>query len=248
MEENRTTLVRKDITDKRDKANMKQSKANIAILLTIPVVILICLLIKWLVRQNVEVNTSIQLCDLFWLNYTEHVCEYLDIQYGVEMIGRVLILVYLALALLLNMYSDKKFNHAMNILALAFAVEIIFINNLMRSAEMTVLITFIIEILMIDIVYCNDRAYRFLSKNNVRFLIALYIGGSLGNIIEMNTIGWVTDYLYFLPAYGFKATSNIEDWINWIVPMIIFVMISKEIIRWVKHFKVVKHVNKRKGA
>lgn len=241
MEENRTTLKRTDRTDKKD-------KTNIVIMLTVPVVIMICLLIKWLVRQNVEVNTSIQLCDLFWLNYTEHVCEYLDIQYGVEMIGRVLILVYLALALLLNMYSDKKFNHAMNILALAFAIEIIFINNLMRSAEVTVLITFIIEILIIDIVYCNDIAYSFLSKNSVRFLIALYIGGGLGNIIEMNTIGWVTDYLYFLPAYGFKATYNIEDLIILIVQMIIFVMISKEIIKWVSSFKVVKHANKRKGA
>lgn len=212
---------------------MRNEREALKVFAVIPVTVIICLLIKMMVRRFVVVNTSIKLCNMFWLNYSEHICEYLDIQYGVAMIGRVLVLVYMLTALLVNLICKKRINKAMGILALTYISIILLVNNMMRPVDNSVLISFIAQIFVISMVYMNEAACKFLNRKEVQFLLALYIGGGLGNIIEMNTIGWVTDYLYFLPAYGFKASSNLEDWICWCVPVVVSIMVIKEILTWV---------------
>lgn len=218
---------------------MRERNKNLIILGIIPLTVTICLLIKMIIQETMIVNTSIELCDLFWLNYTQHICEYLDLQYGVEAIGRILVLMYMLITLSLEMFEDKKHYEMMMKLDLFYVGAILVSNILFKETSLLTLAGFIINLQAIYIVYFSDRLSSHLKKDGVKVMIALYIGGSLGNIIEMNIVGWVTDYLYFLPAYGFKAVSNLEDWITWSGQWLLVGYGAWNILKWVgSNFKV----------
>lgn len=231
----------------KERLNMEGKRKDLLILGLIPATLVMCLIIKAIVQQIVVVNTSIRLCDVFWLNYTQHICEYLDLQYGVEAIGRILVLAYMMLVLLLVMLSERKWKKSTVAINTLYIAVILIANQMSRGTAMENLIVFIVELVLLNLVYLHEGLCKHLQKDYVKVVLALYIGGSLGNIVEMNLVGWVTDYLYFLPAYGFKATSNLEDWITWGAQGFFTVYVSIYFaINVVKGFQILKSNRKMK--
>ena len=86
---------------------------------------------------------------------------------------------------------------------------------MMRATTLLNMAVFIIELILLYLLYVHEGLRKHLENSIVLVMMGVYVAGSLGNIIEMNMLGWVTDYMYFLPAYGFKASSNLEDWLTW---------------------------------
>lgn len=214
------------------KDNSKRVRYGMMMVMITVILAIIPLVIKSWIRNNMGVDQNIELSPLFYLNYTKHYCHYLKLENGLTVFGRIFVLIDLAVATGLAIFSEKRRSGIVTGTTVTLIIASIAMNMIMTPVSMEMMAQFIIELTGIAVGY-TFMSEKHLNNKVLHFMIAVFIAGSIGNIVEQNTIGYVTDYLYFLPAYGFRATSNLEDWMNWLTLAGFAGYAAAEIIKYV---------------
>lgn len=216
---------------KENKINIKE---NIGIAMIAPMVIIICAIIKWIVRSNIELDGYVKVCSLLYINYTQHFCDYLDIKHSVNELGLILQMISITVTLYMSMFSKVKRNGYIIFMNSAFIVELIIANMLFEPIAMADLAGYIVRIIIFCSLYIFSDYMNLITTTFGKVVFGAYIGASFGNIIEQNISGFVTDYLWLLPEYGKMITYNLEDWI------IILCVISIFFKLFIEYFNIVK--------
>ena len=198
-------------TETRTVRNEKYVKRTAFAIVSILLIVIVCLAIKQLVKINMETGDTIEVIkSIFNLNYAQHFCDYLDFRLDKTVYARVVELVFLTS---IYVFRDKK-----------EILQKIWITSLVILGIMLVVITGGTKLigsyfLQVGLFGClcvhTDFGKKIFKHKIARAMLLLYIGGSLGNIVDQNLYGFVTDYIWVLPTTNRKC-SNLEDWLNWI--------------------------------
>lgn len=191
------------------------NKKNVLIALITPITLLICLWVKWYMRTETNYMTPIFESDLVNIMYIKHYCDYLELQNGVIAWGRIFVMISMAMAFYLNMFECDFSNRLFPVVMtnIIFVISIFVINAAVKPVGADILAKFIIQIVFWTVMFFVFNINDTLNNSWLKILFAVYLGANIGNMLEANVIGWVTDYVWLLPAYGKQLVYNIEDFI-----------------------------------
>lgn len=191
------------------------NKKNVLIALITPITLLICLWVKWYMRTETNYMTPIFESNLVNIMYIKHYCDYLELQNGIIAWGRVFVMISMALTFYLNMFECDfvKSSYAVIMTNVIFVISTFVINAALKPVGADILAKFIIQIVFWTVMFFVFNTKEILNNNFLKILFAVYLGANIGNMLEANVIGWVTDYVWLLPAYGKQLVYNIEDFI-----------------------------------
>jgi len=190
--------------------NEKYVKRSAFAVVSIMMTVIICLTLKQLVKVNMEAGQTIEVIkNIFNLHYAQHFCDYLDFSLDKTVWARIVELVFLTSV---YVYRDKN-----EILQKIWFVclTILGIMLFVVTGGTRLIISYFLQAGLIGGLYIYTDFGNLFKHKIARVMLLLYIGGSLGNIIDQNIFGFVTDYMWILPTTN-RLSSNLEDWLNWI--------------------------------
>lgn len=206
-----------------------ETKRN-KIWLIIPALVILGLIIKELIITFIPFRGSIEIIPhVLNLRYIRHYALHLYIWYSTEAWARILVLLFNLVIMKFSLQGKHK-----NLSAkLMTVITLISLAAIYVYQPYNDCLTLTLGVLTLGGMY-----YLFpqiLENRFIQLAWFLEIAGSIGNLIDQNIRGYVTDYLQFFPSIS-NLIFNLEDWLIYIGGTLFYIGIMAfgitKIVKW----------------